>query len=600
MTGAGQQEHETGADAPAARADEPRPAGWRLFLGFYALFLVFAWPGPPLDPIAARHLALAEAMGRGRVGVGPLEADIAADLSLQPLPDGTYPPHHFGPGVSALAAPICAVVDLVAPPRAGAPPAARQLVRTVEAWLVLALLVAPAGALSVVVLARALARAGLPGPEQAARAFGLGLVFPLSTTIGPHVVALACAAAGLLLASARRHAPAARVGGGFLVGFSVLCDPGFALSVAVPLGVWVLWRDRRTAGPFVVGAGAAAALFFARNAVYYGHWLRPRAPFEALPPALVEGGGLFYGTTDVDPAAALHLLVGGRIGLFVVAPALVMGLVGLPELWRRRRDVALVVVVVSLVALLQNVAVGGGWYSGTTKGPRYLLPAAIALAVPTGCGLVRWPRLGGALVVAGALISWVQAQTPFFAELRSSIEDVLAFGPRLRIVHTVGALVAPARDVSGLALVLSPLLAFPALAGVTTLLAPSDRRRRVLGVVVGAWGGIAVLSQLAPADSRQAIRLRELRRQVPSTVYPKHLEWYGDELLAAGLPLDAATAYLKALELGGWAARGQARVGLRRVVDALLAAEERDAAARVLGRARALEAASVASVSSER
>lgn len=575
---------------------ERAPVDWRLFLGFYVLYLLFAWPGPPLDPIASRHLALAEAMGRGRIGVGPPEADIAGDLSLEPLADGTYPPHHFGPGVSALAAPICAVVDLVAPPRAGRDDT-RALVRIVEAWLVLALIVAPAGAASVLLLERLLARAALPRARLTACAYGLGLVFPLSTTIGPHVVAVASAAAGVLLAGAG-HRPGARAAGGFLVGLSVLCDPGFALTVAVPVGVWVIARDRRAAAPFAAGAALACSLFCARNAVYYGHWLRPRAPFEALPPSLREGGGLFYGTTAIDLTVSFELLLGPRIGLFVVAPALLLGVAGLPELWRRRRDLAVVVVAVSALALVQNVALGGGWYSGTTKGPRYLSPAAFALAVPLACGLARWPRLGLASIGVGAAVSWVQAQTPFYAEVRSAAEDVLAFGPRLRLVHSVGALVVPGRDVTGLAVVLSPLVAFPALLTVVRWLAPPEHRRRVAIGVFGAWAAVAVISQVTAQDSRQAIRLRELRRQVEATRYPQHLEWYGEELLAAGLPEDAATAYLKAAERGGWKERVGARAGLVRVLAALEAAGDRAALARVLGRVQA--AASTASVDSLR
>lgn len=569
------------------------PSRRRTFLAFWLLYALFAWPGPTLDPVAVRHLALAEVYARGRLTFLPGEHLTGADLTVVPRADGTYVPL-AGVGLSVLAAPLCLLVQAVDAPLDPTDPRAPGLPRRrfLEACLVLLLLAAPAGAASVVLLVRLLERVEVPRAHEVGVAVGLGLLFPLATSIGPHVVAAALWLAGLHLATLPRPAPH-RAAAGFLVGAALLVDSSLILCVPLPIAAWVAWRDRRGAWPFFAGAAAAAGLLAARNAYYFGHALRSTAPLEHIASG-IAGGGLFFGGGDTVAARlALEVLVGLRASLFVCVPVLLLALVGLPEAWRRRRDLTLLVVAVSLLGVLTTVGLGQAWYGGTSKGPRYLLPVTFALALPLGFALARWPRAGLALGGLGAAISWVQAQTPFYAEVRSSIEDVLAFGPRLRLVHSVAALVTD-KDVTQLALLVSPLLAFPALALVVRLLAPPARRRAATAAVLSLWAGAALVALLAGpriAVDRREVRVREVLRAVRVERYPSRLVWYGEELLGFGLPAESCAAHLRALELGGW--RQDARDGLAEAVRAL-AASDPAAAMRVLGRAQALKPAAEA------
>src|SRR5581483_10956596 len=152
---------------------------------------------------------------------------------------------------------------------------------------------------------------------------------------------------------------------------------------------------------------------------------------------------------------------------------------------RRRRDLALLVASVVVLALLQNALKKFGWYGGTTKGPRYLLPAALALAFPLAPALERWPRPGMALGALGGIVSLIQAQTPFYGEYRTAFEDVLAFGPRLRIFYTVASL-SGTTSADELAFAASPFVAIPGLLLVARALVP-ERSRLVGAARAVAW-----------------------------------------------------------------------------------------------------------------
>lgn len=563
-------------------ASPTRDPARRTFAGFALLYALFAWPAPPLDPVAGRTLGLARAFSRGSAWVGPEEGALAIDVTRPMERGGGGRAPLFGFGVSLAVAPLCLVSrGLVDVGSAGG--------LFLESGLALFLLVVPLGAASVVLLGRLLERLEAPHPWAAATAYGLAFPFPLATTLGPHVPGLFLGLLGLT-AVLSQAGPRAWAAGGAALGAAVLCDFSLLTSLAAPVGVWVVLTRPERRAAFALGAALPAAALLGRNALYFG------GPFRVVPPPelmsdemRVDAGLGAFGLADpsgLDPGVLVELLLGQRAGLFFFAPVLVLGLVGLRDLARRDRSVCALVVGVVLLALLQNALKRAGWFGSTSKGPRYLLPAAAALAVPLAFGLARRPRLGFVLAGLGVAVSAVQAETPFYATFSSSARDLLQFGPRLRLVHSLAAVLRPGWDASALALAVSPLIAFPALFLVVRLLAPPPLRGRVFGAVLAAWAAAAGLSLAVrdPAVTRASIRVDELRSSYPDQPWPHRLCGYGDELLAFGRPELAAECFVLALE------RGQrddpiALRGLARAAQALQAAGRPDLARAALQRA---------------
>jgi hypothetical protein len=375
---------------------------------------------------------------------------------------------------------------------------------------------------------------------------------------------------------------------GAAAGCGVLCDFMLLLPLAAPLGVYALATgSRRTSAGFVLGAAVPAALLLLWNAASYG------APW-ALPSAIAEHDtrdearlGILFTVGYPRPLLALELIAGTRRGLLVFAPVFILGVAGLKVLLRRRRALGLLVCAVAVLTILQAAGRPLSWHGGTAAGPRYLLPAALALSLPLGSGLSRFPRLGIVLGSISVLLAWLTAQSPFYGSLQSCVEDVLRFAPRLRLVHSVGWLVDPSRDWTPVAAVLSPLVALPCALLVVGLLASSRVWRRRFG-----WGFCLVWIALAlpyairghGGTTRPGVRVSEIQRFVRSEREPRRLEWYGGELMALGQPRAAGEAFLRAIEVGGWR-REDARQGLSDAIRALEAAGRGDEGRRFLERA---------------
>lgn len=333
-----------------------------------------------------------------------------------------------------------------------------------------------------------------PAPEPAAL-YGLGLPLPLATTVGPHVTGVALGLVGLaLLGSGCTWSRA--LAAGAAIGAAGLSDLSLITSLSAPVIAWaLLTRGGAQRWGVAAGASLAAAAFLARNALYFGHPLHALPPPELMHPDLAADAAL--GAYGLDQPAGLDLgllpeqLVGERAGLFLFAPALLVGLLGLPR---------------AGASSARPVRPGRG---GRPAGPAPERAQAGRLVAPRPRGRAiccpRRPRWrsrwrwrssadrawGWRSARWGAFVSWVQAQTPFYATFRSALLDLLQFGPRLRLVHTHDQL-RPGQDASWLAFLLSPLLAAPVLLVVGRLLLPPARRRPVLIGVALVWSAAAL------------------------------------------------------------------------------------------------------------
>src|SRR4051812_46918620 len=271
-------------------------------------------------------------------------------------------------------------------------------------------------ALGLMLLVRRLGARLEPG-YGAAAAVTLGLctmVLPFSTLYFSHVLAalLGFAAFALLWRGGGRLRSVALAGA--VAGLAFATEYPLALGGAV-LGLYAISRG---AGPgrerarrgLAYGGGA---LVGALPLLVYNRWAFGSFTHLSYADAVKDQGvsghdvlgsnaGGFFGISVPSPKVALELLFSAK-GLFVLAPVLIMGVVGVVLLARRgRRAEAWTIAGVALVYLLYD---SGYWlpFGGGTPGPRFLMPLIPFLALPLALAWRRFPVTTLALAVPSAL-----------------------------------------------------------------------------------------------------------------------------------------------------------------------------------------------------
>ena len=296
----------------------------------------------------------------------------------------------YGLGWSLVAAPLCVLGRTLA---GFMPGAVEGFVTRAAVTLLNPLLTAVSG-----VLLYYLARCFYPTPLAVTLAvlYGLDTVawyYAKSTFSEPLVTLLLL---GALYAVECGHLTAA----GTALGGIVLTRQ-VALALAAPVVVWALMRARqdrpgrllRSAISLLIPLALGQLAVFGYNAYRFSD------PFE-------NGYGSIAWDTPLFLGLYSQLLSPGK-GMFVFMPVLLLGILGWPMLWRRRRDwgwLILALVVFHLVpyALYQDWAGGGGW------GPRLLLPIVPLILFPAGEIVQRWQlqrigRIAVAVLVAVSL-----------------------------------------------------------------------------------------------------------------------------------------------------------------------------------------------------
>jgi hypothetical protein len=199
---------------------------------------------------------------------------------------------------------------------------------------------------------------------------------------------------------------------GVLVGLGTCVDYQLAFGVGVVLGLYAL-RTRRVRDALVRGAvyaagvalGAVPSLLFNRWAfgsfthnVYEDYWREHPGLKATLNPYAVA--------PDWHTVTAMLF---SSMGLFTLAPVLLLGIAGVVLLYRRgRRAEALVVVGVCLVIGLYQAGLGGFGGQGP---PRYLTPLVPYLALPIVLVLRAAPLTTLALAAISIFQTAVQAAT---------------------------------------------------------------------------------------------------------------------------------------------------------------------------------------------
>ncbi len=216
-------------------------------------------------------------------------------------------------------------------------------------------------------------------------------------------------------------------GAGLLLGLAFACKETALLPALVIVAVALKLLGWRRTWPALLASGAVVALWLARGAWLFGDPLATAQPFTV--------GGW---------PGLVAALIDRRHGLLPFAPLLLCALfpVSIPG---GARTVARG----AWASALATLALTGAWIDwggGTCYGPRLLLPAVAALAVPLalawqrwrGHAAVRWLFFSTASVGFG--LGLLAAWDPFRAAWSPSVVELFA----LRPIATAGAIVVAA------------------------------------------------------------------------------------------------------------------------------------------------------------
>jgi hypothetical protein len=314
------------------------------------------------------------------------------------------------PGLSFAAAPIFALVRLVAPSNAERAPTPGEL--HALTWPLVGL----GTALTAVLLAELMQSFGIGAVAATLAALGWALgthAAGYATLFVAHqfVATLLVASFALLWFARARPAPrrgAMYVAAGFVAAWAAISEyPVAPLCVGLFACACALGR-MRGAALFVAGAIAPLALLAAYNDAAFGApW---RLGYGTL--ASAHFGGLMsrgvFGVGLPDPLVLVAIVGGEYRGLLPLAPFLILAVPGLSALARRERSVAFGGTIAFAYGLLLTSGYAV-WDGGAALGPRHLLPMLPALIPFVGAGIDRALSLGRpwkvpAAVLVGALL----------------------------------------------------------------------------------------------------------------------------------------------------------------------------------------------------
>jgi hypothetical protein len=160
---------------------------------------------------------------------------------------------------------------------------------------------------------------------------------------------------------------------------AILCRP-VDLLLALPIGVYVLWRARDRLAGFLVAGLPMLLVLVSYNRRYFGSSMTFGFAGFVFGPGSVggESGGLFD-TPFLEGFAGI--LASPARGLFVYSPIFLLSLWGMVVAWRRPGNELMKCLSIAPLALALLVAKWVNWFGGWCYGPRLLADATPILAL---------------------------------------------------------------------------------------------------------------------------------------------------------------------------------------------------------------------------
>jgi hypothetical protein len=200
------------------------------------------------------------------------------------------------------------------------------------------------------------------------------------------------AIAALLLFGSGKEIPVSRaILGSLLLGFSIHVRPANMVTVLVFIAAAMLLERTkeemsfryRTAAILVVIVGISGALYLARNYALFGN------PFDFGVPTTAENAKDLDSWRNPFWVGVVGFLFSPGKSVFLFCPPMVLGILGLPRLWRSNRALA-VLAAAAPIANLILYSFRTQWEGSYCYGPRYLVPSLILLCFPVAA-LLREP-----------------------------------------------------------------------------------------------------------------------------------------------------------------------------------------------------------------
>jgi hypothetical protein len=224
----------------------------------------------------------------------------------------------------------------------------------------------------------------------------LGLSTPLFLYSGwlfsePVTTALFVIAALVLFGSGKEVSLSRAVVGALVLGFSIHVRPANLVTVLIFIAVALLLEQSqdgtikyRTALTLMIIVGISGALYLARNYVFFGN------PFDFGVPTVVENGKNPDTWHNPFWRGAFGFLFSPGKSAFLFCPPTILGILGLPRLWRRNRALTVLAAAATPVNLVMY-SFRTQWDGGYCIGPRYLVPGLVLLCLPIAA-LFQEPR----------------------------------------------------------------------------------------------------------------------------------------------------------------------------------------------------------------
>ena len=178
-----------------------------------------------------------------------------------------------------------------------------------------------------------------------------------------------------------------------VLGFSIHVRPANMVTVLVFIAAAAfLERNEedasfryRTPAVLLAVIGISGALYLARNYTFFG------SPFDFGVPTTAENAKDLDSWRNPFVVGMAGFLFSPGKSVFLFCPPMVLGILGLPHLWRRNRALA-VLAATAPIANLVLYSFRTQWEGSYCYGPRYLVPSLTLLCLPIAALLREPPR----------------------------------------------------------------------------------------------------------------------------------------------------------------------------------------------------------------